>query len=57
MVVVDKLTNVVYFIPKKLTHKATNIVDIYMKKSVKLHGLPKTIISDKYPKFTSIFWK
>jgi hypothetical protein len=44
MVVVDKLTNVVYFIPKKLTHKVANIVDIYMKKSVKLHGVPKIII-------------
>jgi hypothetical protein len=28
MVVVDKLTNASYFIPLKLTHKTTNIVDI-----------------------------
>jgi hypothetical protein len=31
MVVVDKLTKAVHFIPVKLTHKATNIVDVYMK--------------------------
>jgi hypothetical protein len=31
MVVVDKLTKVAHFIPVKLTHKATNIVDVYMR--------------------------
>jgi hypothetical protein len=29
MVVVDKLTKAIHFIPVKLTHKATNIADIY----------------------------
>jgi hypothetical protein len=31
IVVVDKLTKFAHFIPVKLTHKATNIVDVYMK--------------------------
>jgi hypothetical protein len=31
MVVVDKLTKVVHFVPVKLTQKETNIVDAYMK--------------------------
>jgi hypothetical protein len=31
MVVVDKLTKASHFVPVKLTHKATNIVDVYMK--------------------------
>jgi hypothetical protein len=31
MVVVDKLTKAAHFIPVKLTHKETNIVDIYMR--------------------------
>jgi hypothetical protein len=31
MVVVDKLTKVAHFIPVKLTHKATNIDDVYMR--------------------------
>jgi hypothetical protein len=31
MVVVDKITKVPHFIPVKLTHKETNIVDIYMR--------------------------
>jgi hypothetical protein len=57
MVVVDKLTKDAHFILVKFTHKATNIVDIYMREISRLHGVPKTIVSDKDPKFTSNFWK
>jgi hypothetical protein len=57
MVVVDKLTKVAHFIPVKSTHKETNIVDIYMREIARLHGVPKTIVSDRDPKFTSIFGK
>jgi hypothetical protein len=31
MVVVDKLTKAAHFIPLKITHKAANVVDIYMR--------------------------
>jgi hypothetical protein len=31
MVVVEKLTKASHFIPLKLTHKETKVVDIYMK--------------------------
>jgi hypothetical protein len=57
MVVVDKLTKVAHFIPLKNTHKATNFVDIYMKEVTRLHGIPKIIVFDRDPKFTSKFWK
>jgi hypothetical protein len=57
MVVVDKLTKATHFIPVKFMHKAANIVDIYMKEVVILHGAPNTILYEKYPKFTSNFWK
>jgi hypothetical protein len=57
MVVVDKLTKAAHFIPVKLTHKATNIADVYMREIARLHGIPKTIVSDRDPKFTSKFWK
>jgi hypothetical protein len=57
MVVVDKLTKAAHFIPVKLTHKETNIVDVYMREIARLHGIPKTIVSDRDPKFTSNFWK
>jgi hypothetical protein len=53
MVVVDKLTKATHFIPVNLTSKAANIVDVYMREIVRLHGIPKTIMSDRDPKFTS----
>ena len=57
MVVVEKLTKASHFFPIKSTHKETNIAEIYMQEIAKLHGVPKTIVSDKDSKFTSNFWK
>jgi hypothetical protein len=58
MVVVDNLTKVAHFIPlKKTTHKAADVVDIFMKEVAQLHEISKTIVSNKDPKFTSNLWK
>ena len=57
MVVVDKLTKVAHFIPLKTTHRAADVVDIFLKEVARLHGIPKTIVSNRDPKFTSNFWK
>jgi hypothetical protein len=57
MVVVDKLTKETHFIPVRTTHKATNIAKIYMREVARLHGVPKAIVLDIDPKFTSNFWK
>jgi hypothetical protein len=57
MVVVDKLTKDAHFIPLKITHKAEDVVDIFLKEVARLHRIPKTIVSDRDSKFTSNFWK
>ena len=57
MVVVDTLTNETHFVPIKTMHKEANIENIYMKELAKLHGIMKSIVSDRYSKFTSNFWK
>jgi hypothetical protein len=57
MVVVNKLTKASHFILLKTTHKATEVADIFMKEVARLHEIPKTIVSDRDPKFTSNFWK
>jgi hypothetical protein len=57
MVVVDKLTKDTHFVLVKSTYKETNIVDIYMREIDKFNGVPKTIVFDKDPKFTSNLWK
>jgi hypothetical protein len=40
-----------------MTHTATNIVEIYMRDIVRLHGIPKEIFLDRDTKFTSKFWR
>jgi hypothetical protein len=57
MVVVDKLTKSSHFIPVKSMHKATDTDEIYMHEVSKLHGVPKTIVSDRDSNFTSNVWK
>jgi hypothetical protein len=56
MVVVEKITKVVHFIPVKSIHKDAKIVDIYMREFSRMHDVPKTIVSDKDTKFISNFW-
>jgi hypothetical protein len=57
MVVMDKTAKASHFVSVKSTHKETDIVEIYMCEITKLHGVPKTIVSDRDSNFTSNFWK
>jgi hypothetical protein len=57
MVVVDNLTKDAHFIPLKTTHKEADVANIFLKEVACLHGIPKTIVSDRDSKFTSNFWK
>jgi hypothetical protein len=57
MVVVDKLRKSAHFIPVKLTCKAIDITQVFMKEVFRLHDMPREIISDRDTKFTSNFWK
>ena len=56
-VVIDKLSKAAHFILVKLTCKVVHIVDIFLKKIFRLHGIPKAIISNRDMKFTEIFWR
>jgi hypothetical protein len=57
MVVMEKLTKASHFIPMKVTHKETNVVDIYIREVEQFHNIPKTIVSERDPKFTSNVWR
>jgi hypothetical protein len=57
LVVVDKLTKYAHFIPVKDYSQGNGCCDIFMKEVARLHEIPKTIVSDRDPKFTSNFWK
>ena len=57
LVVVDRLTKRVHFIPTYTTATAPDIAKTFFENIFRLHGLPKTIVSDRDPKFVSKFWK
>ena len=44
--VIDRLTKVAHFIPMKTTNSASDLVPLYIKEVVRLHGVPKSIVSD-----------
>jgi hypothetical protein len=57
IIVVYKLTKAPHFVPVKMTHRTTNILEICMSEIARLHGIPKAIVSEKNTKFTSILWR
>ena len=46
-----------HFIPCSQTCDASRVAKIFLDGGVRLHGLPKTIVSDRDVRFTSYFWK
>ena len=54
-VVVDRLTKFAVFIPMKETWKMEQLAKAYIKYVVRLHGVPKDIISDRDSGFPSKF--
>ena len=55
-VVVDRLTKLAHFLPVRTNYSLDKLAKIYIKEIVWLHGIPKSIISDRDPRFTSRFW-
>ena len=56
-VITDRLTKVAHFIPVKTTYTTQRLARIYLSRIVCLHGVPKTIISDRGTQFVSRFWE
>jgi hypothetical protein len=55
-VVVDTLTKSVHFIPVHMMYQAPDIAIVFISDIVRLHGVPKRIISDRGSMFTGQFW-
>lgn len=56
LVVVDRLTKYVHFIPLSHPCIATKVASLYIHYIFKLHGMPASIVSDRDAVFTFLFW-
>jgi hypothetical protein len=56
-VIIDRLTKSAHFLPVHTTYSAKKYAEVYLDQIVRLHGVPKTIISDRVAQFFARFWE
>ena len=54
---VDRLTKYAHFVPTSTSVTAAGTADFYMKNVYRLHGLSRTIVCDRDPRFTVEFFR
>ena len=54
-VIIDRLTKTAHFLPVHTTYSAKKYAEVYLDQIIRLHGVPKTIISDHRAQFVAYF--
>jgi hypothetical protein len=57
IVFVDRFTKMAHFAPTTTTIDAPGIARLLHDNVVRLHGIPRVLVSDRDPRFTSRFWR
>jgi hypothetical protein len=56
-IIINRLTKSVHVIPVHTFYMAEKYVELYISRILCLHGVLKTIISDRGPQFIARFWE
>jgi len=57
VVFVDKLTKWATYVPTRTDIDAPSLARLFFDHVVRLHGVPESLVSDRDPRFTSLFWR
>ena len=55
--IIDLFSGMVHLVPSRTDYTAKQVAELVFAEVYKLHGLPRVIVSDRDPLFTSHFWE
>lgn len=56
LVIVDRFTKMAHYVPCRKDMDAEGLGEVFLREVVRLHGVPKSIVSDRGPILTAKFW-
>ena len=57
LTVVDRCTKMVHLVPMHSTDSAKEVATLFLRNIWRLHGVPRSIVSDRDGRFVSAFWQ